>query len=69
MYLAEFVLKGTSELTNELLIQAPSEIEAKDYAQKYAFHWGMDLFSITPVSEQQVRSCRLISKSVIIQTT
>jgi hypothetical protein len=68
MYLAEFAIKGTSELANELLIQAPSEMDAQTYAQKYAFHWGMDLFSVTPVTEQQVRSFHLMHKSVIIRT-
>lgn len=55
MYLAEFSFAGTAELAAELLIRAPSEVNAKDFAQHYAHNWGIELFSFAPATEQQVR--------------
>ncbi|NJN85492.1 MAG: hypothetical protein HC881_03235 [Leptolyngbyaceae cyanobacterium SL_7_1] len=66
MYLAEFALTGTAELSNELLIHASSETVAKNFAKAYAQHWGIDLFAFTPLSEQQVRQCRLWHQSVVL---
>lgn len=66
MYLAEFALQGTSELASELLIQAPSESAAKTYAEAYAYHWGIELFSLTLTTEQQARRCRQVSKLVML---
>lgn len=54
MYLAEFTYPGTSELVNDLLIQA-SESAARDFALQHALIWGLDLFSLVRASEQQVQ--------------
>jgi hypothetical protein len=53
MYLAEFSFPGTTELVNELFIKAASEAIAHTVAQVYAAHWGIELYSLTALSEQQ----------------
>jgi hypothetical protein len=58
MYLAEFTFPGTTELANHLLIQASSEQLAEAFAQKYAAHWEMELFSLTLLSEIELGFCR-----------
>ncbi|NJL39013.1 MAG: hypothetical protein HC840_20445 [Leptolyngbyaceae cyanobacterium RM2_2_4] len=60
MYFAEFAFTGTTELASELLINAPSKIAASDFAQEYAFNWGIELFSLTPATEKQVRLYSLL---------
>ncbi len=54
MYLAEFAFCGTKELADELLIQAYSETAAKQFAQQYAQHWGIELFSLTLADQQRL---------------
>lgn len=66
MYLAEFAFPGTTELSNEVLIHAPSETEARKFAKSYARHWGIDLFAFTSVSERQVQTCRLWQQFVVL---
>lgn len=66
MYLAEFAIAGTAQLAKELLIQAPSQDCAQSFAQDYASHWGVELFSITPMTEQQVRASRLMNQAVVL---
>ena len=66
MYLAEFSFPGTTELVNDLLIQAPSEVVAKSFAQEYAAHWEMELFSLSPITEQQIGFYHLRSKTVAV---
>ena len=53
MYLAEFTYPGTSELVNDLLIEAP-ESAARNFALQHASLWGLDLFSLASATEQQV---------------
>lgn len=55
MYLAEFSFLGTTELANELLIQATSEAIAHAIAQVYATNWGIELYSLTALPEQHSR--------------
>ncbi|MBD1871163.1 hypothetical protein H6F95_28425 [Cyanobacteria bacterium FACHB-471] len=64
MYFAEFAFAGTTELASQLLIQAPSKVAASDFAQEYASNWGVELFSLTPATEKQVRLYSLSSKPV-----
>jgi hypothetical protein len=64
MYFAEFAFTGTTELASELLIHAPSKVAASDFAQEYASNWGIELFSLTPATEKQVRLYSLLGKSV-----
>ena len=66
MYLAEFAFPGTTELANDLLLQTSSEGEAKLFAQNYAAHWGIELFSLTPASERQVRQYFLLGKTIAL---
>jgi hypothetical protein len=66
MYLAEFAVAGTTELANELLINAASEDKAKIYAQEYASHWEVELFSLMPITEKQVRSFHLLGRSLTV---
>jgi hypothetical protein len=54
MYLAEFAFCGTKELADELLIQTASESAAKQFAQEYAQHWGIELFALTPADKQRL---------------
>jgi hypothetical protein len=65
MYLAEFAVAGTTELADELLINATSEDKAKIYAQEYASHWGVELFSCMPITEKQVRSFHLLGVAIL----
>jgi hypothetical protein len=67
MYLAEFAFSGTTELASELLIQSSCEVKAKDFAQKYASNWGIELFALTPASEQQARRYQLMGKVVALE--
>ncbi len=53
MYFAEFAFVGMTELASDLLIQAPSEAEAKAFAEEYASHWGLELFALSPATEKQ----------------
>lgn len=66
MYLAEFTFPGTTELVNELLIQAASEAIATQFAQEYASHWQVELFALTQATEQQKRLCCLMGNTVSI---
>ncbi|GAB4136847.1 MAG: hypothetical protein Fur0046_10600 [Cyanobacteria bacterium J069] len=66
MYLAEFAYLDTPELADELLIQADSVKTAKRFAQEYASHWGIKLFSITQATKQQIRLYRLLGRSVLL---
>ncbi len=66
MYLAEFTFVGTAELANDLLIQAPSELAARGFAETYALRWGMHVFSITLVNERQAQQYQRIGKSVVL---
>jgi len=66
VYLAEFAYLGTTELADELLIQAESAKQATRFAREYAAHWGIDLFSITQATQQQVRLYRLLGRSVLL---
>ncbi|GAB4457898.1 MAG: hypothetical protein OHK0037_01000 [Elainellaceae cyanobacterium] len=66
MYLAEFSYPDTAELADELLIQAESDKQAKRFAKEYAAHWGIELFSITHATKQQVRLYRLLGRSVLL---
>lgn len=66
MYLAEFSFTGTAELATELLILAPSELNAKDFAQQYAHNWGIELFSFAPATEQQVHLYSRIGKTITL---
>ena len=43
MYLAEFAFPGTSELVNDLLIEA-SEVEAREFAQHHAASGALSYF-------------------------
>jgi hypothetical protein len=54
MYIAEFTHPGTSELVNDLLIEAP-ESAARNFAIQHASLWGLDLFSLARATEQQVQ--------------
>jgi len=54
MYLAEFTHPGTSELVSDLLIEAPEPV-ARDFALRHASIWGLDLFSLSRATEQQVQ--------------
>ncbi|HEY9620838.1 MAG TPA: hypothetical protein V6C78_10735 [Crinalium sp.] len=65
MYLAEFSFPGTTELANELLIQASSEAIAQTFAQTYANHWGIELYSLLPVTDSQIGLNRL-AKAIAI---
>ena len=64
MYFAEFSLPGTTELINELLIQATSEAIATQFAQEYASHWEVELFALTYPTKQQMRLCCLMGNTV-----
>jgi hypothetical protein len=66
VYLAEFAYSGTAELADELLIQAESAKQARRFAKEYAAHWGIELFSITQATKQQVRLYRLLGRSVLL---
>lgn len=66
VYLAEFAYLGTTELADELLIQAESAKQARRFAKEYAVHWGIELFSITRATKQQVRLYRLLGRSVLL---
>lgn len=66
MYLAEFTYPGTSQLVNDLLIEA-SEVEAQEFAQHHAASWGIELFSLVKVSEQQVDFYRQMHKVVTLE--
>ncbi|MFQ3618161.1 MAG: hypothetical protein SNJ57_00870 [Cyanobacteriota bacterium] len=66
VYLAEFAYLDTTELADELLIQSESAERARRFAQEYAAHWGIELFSITPATKQQVRLYRLLGRSVLL---
>lgn len=68
MYLAEFAFPGTTELANELLLQTSSEGAAKNFAQEYAAHWGIELFSLTQATDQQARRYFLLGKAVAIES-
>lgn len=65
-YLAEFAFLDTQELAAELLIQAPSELRAKQFAEKYAVNLGLNLFRLTPATVQQFRLYRLMGKAVCL---
>jgi hypothetical protein len=67
MYLAEFAFPGTTELASDLLLQTPFEDAAKDFARNYASNWGMELFCLTPATEQQVRLYSLMGKAVVLE--
>ncbi len=67
MYLAEFALHGTTELADELLIQAPSQGLAHTFAQEYASNWGLDLFSLTPADDRQIKLYRRMGRAITIQ--
>jgi hypothetical protein len=66
MYLAEFAFPGTSELVNDLLIEA-SEVEAREFAQHHAAIWGVELFSLMQANEDQVRLYRLMRKTITLE--
>ncbi|BAU43123.1 hypothetical protein [Leptolyngbya sp. O-77] len=66
VYLAEFAYLGTTELADELLIQAESAKQARRFAKEYAAHWGIELFAITQATKQQVRLYRLLGRSVLL---
>lgn len=65
MYLAEFAYPGTSELVNDLLIEA-SEVEAREFAQHHALQWDVELFSLMQATEQQVQLYRLMGKAITL---
>jgi len=67
MYLAEFAFPGTTELVSELLLQTPFEDAAKSFAQDHALNWGIELFCLTPATEQQVRLYFLMGKTVVLE--
>jgi hypothetical protein len=60
MYFAEFAFTGTKHLADELLIQAKSRAEAEYFAQAHARNWGIELFSLGPVSEAKLRFYHLL---------
>jgi hypothetical protein len=66
-YLVEFALTGTPELANELLIYAPSEAQAQEFAQKYGAQWGLEVFSLVVATEEQIRMYSLMGKTVTIE--
>jgi hypothetical protein len=67
MYVAEFAFPGTTELVNDLLLQATSEGAAKNFAQEHASHWGMEVFSLRQATEQQIRQYFLLGKAVVLE--
>ncbi|WP_448598374.1 hypothetical protein, partial [Thermoleptolyngbya sp.] len=61
-----FAYLGTAELADELLIQAESAKQARRFAKEYAAHWGIELFSITQATKQQVHLYKLLGRSVLL---
>lgn len=59
LYLAEFSHFGMNELAGELLIEASTKAEAQSVADAYANHWELNVFSLTPVGDRQIRLHRL----------
>jgi len=62
MFLAEFSFNGTAELADELLIEANSEVDARQYAEKHAHTLGLDLFAFGPATQQQIWLYRVLRK-------
>ncbi len=54
MYLAELTYPGTAELVSDLLIDAP-ESAAREFSLQHASIWGLELFSLTQATDQQVQ--------------
>lgn len=54
MYLAEFTHPNSAELVGDLLIDAPESV-ARAFALQHASIWGLELFSLTPATAQQVQ--------------
>lgn len=66
MYLAEFAYPGTSELADDLLIEAPED-EARDFALHHASLWGVELFSLKQATENQVKLYRLMHRAITLE--
>ncbi|MGG6297231.1 hypothetical protein ACQ4M4_22795 [Leptolyngbya sp. AN02str] len=65
MYIVEFSFAGSHYLADDLLIQAPTEDQAKDYALQHAQKLGLKLHSILPASEQQICLYQQTGKTVV----
>jgi hypothetical protein len=66
MFLVEFAIAGTQELSSEMLLYAQSAEQARKFASDYASNWGMEVFAVTPITEQQVVNSRLQHRSFFL---
>lgn len=67
MFLAEFAFAETTELVDDLLIQSPSEQDARTFAENYARQFGLQLFSLETANEQQIRLYSVMRKRVVLE--
>jgi hypothetical protein len=67
MYLVEFAIAGTHQLSSELLVCTQSAEQAQEFAHEYASNWGMEVFAVTHLTEQQLKASRLQCRPVLIQ--
>jgi len=64
MFLAEFSFDGTTELADELLIEAESEADARQFAESHATTLGLKLFSLEIATQQQIWMYQVMRKFI-----
>lgn len=68
MFVAEFSFKETTELADDLLIQANSFPEAKRFAENHARTLGLNLFALKPATQEQIFLYSTIYKFICLET-
>lgn len=68
MFVAEFSFQETTELADDLLIQAKSLPEAKKFAEDHARALGLNLFALKPATQEQVFLYCTMHKFICLET-
>lgn len=69
MFVAEFSFQETTELADDLLIQAESLPEARRFAESHAQALGLKLFALEPATQDQIRFYRVMQKFVCLDAS
>ena len=69
MFVAEFSFQETTELADDLLIQAQSLPEAREFAENHAQILGLKLFALEPATKQQIRLYQVMQKFICLDAS
>jgi len=69
VFVAEFSFHEKPELADEMLIQAKSLPQAREFAENHAQTLGIKLFALEPATQDQIRLYRVMQKFICLDAS